>query len=198
MGRRVAPSGRIAVLALSVVLVSAVAACTPEAGPTPTPTPTFSCTASAGACTPQQAEKEAQAEKDHAAAKAALQGGLAEFYSMVGERDSKPSDAALNEYFAEDELKSAEAALQKLKARERLGHGSVVIATTEFKTKYPKGSQEVLVCEDGTKFYTTDLSGKDRTPPGVRLQYTATMKLIDAKWKLTQSTESVEVSTCGA
>lgn len=187
---------RAAVVALSVVLVGSVAACTPEAGPTPTPSPTFTCTANLGQCTPQQAEKEAKAKKDHAAAEASLRAGLAELYRIAGKGGSEDGTSELQRYFAEDELASAVQAMKKFKASKRIGHGASTIASVNFGTKYPKGQQVIDVCEDGTKFYTTDASGKNPTEHGVHQQYTATMKLVDERWKLTQSTEGVEVKTC--
>lgn len=183
------------VVALALVAVGG-AACTPDAAPTPAPTPTYTCTANAGACTPQQAEKEAKAAKDHEAAKLALNAGLAEYYRILSKPAETTGTAELQRYLAEDELTSAVGAIQKFRARKRVGHGAVTIATATFETKFPEAAQNVLVCEDGAKYYTTDESGGDRTPPGVRLRYTATLKLLDGMWKLTQSTDSVEVKSC--
>lgn len=193
--RRHAPC-REWVALLSLVAVGAVSSCTPDAGPTPTPSPTFTCTAAVGACTPQQAEKEAKAAKDHAAAKAALQAGLTEVYRILGEGGVIEDEDQLQHYLAEDELNGALRAIRDFRRDQRVGHGSVSIARVTFVTDYPDTRQEVTVCEDATKFYTTDRAGKDRTPPGFRLQYTVTLKLLDGRWKRTDSTDSVKVDSC--
>lgn len=189
-------AARRAGIALLGVGLIGVTACTPEPGPTPTPSPTFSCSVNVGECTPQQAAKESKAAKDHGAAKAALQGGVTEVYRILGEGGVVENTKQLERYVAEDDLDSALKAIQDFEKTKRLGQGTVTVANVSFETKYPNASQQVLVCEDATKFYTTDRAGKNRTPPGFRLKYTATLKLMDGQWKRTQSTESVKVDSC--
>ena len=181
------------VVALALVAVGG-AACTPD--PAPTPTPTYTCTANVGACTQQQAAKEAKAAKDHEAAKVSLQAGLTELYRILGQEGEIGSIKTLQRHFAEDELDSALDVLKEFRADKRVGHGSVSVVTATFETRYPSSEQSVVVCEDGTKFYTTDPAGKKRTPPGFFQKYTATLKLMDGQWKRTQSTEAVKVASC--
>jgi len=188
---------RAAIALLTLVVLGSGAGCTPEPGPTPTPTPTFTCTATVGACTPQQAEKEAKASKDHAAAKSALQAGVTEIYRILAEGGASKATPELKRYLAEDELNSAVGAIKRFEQSKRVGHGSVAIAGVTFETTYPDSRQEVVVCEDATRFYTTDRAGKNRTPPGVKQKYSATLKLLEGQWKLTQSTDSVKVASCG-
>lgn len=184
------------VLAGSVALAAVLlAGCSPSDDPSPSPTPTYQCTAP-GACTPEQSAKEAKARKDHADAEKALKDGVAESYRILGEGGADKATPELKRTTAGDELTSDMDAFKEFKKLGRVGHGTATVVTVRFNTPYPGDTQTLVVCQDGTKYHTTDREGKNPTRPGKYQSYHETMTLIDGQWKRTDSTNLLEVETC--